>query len=149
MKIGILVGTMGLALLNGYAMADDPGVLEKNKRLVSEFYDLAFNRHRPLEAAAKYLAPDYKQHNPSVADGRKGFVDAFGGEPKNAQSRIELKRLIAEGDLVVIHSLGRLNPKDRGVAVVDIFRVKGDTIMEHWDVMQPVPEKSANRNTMF
>lgn len=60
--------------------------------------------------------------------------------------------LVAEKDLVVIHSHGIDNPQDkddRGVAVVDIFRVTGDLITEHWDVDQKVPATSKNDNTMF
>lgn len=155
MKKGLLYGmTLALLLSGTSAGADQPkvseqGVLDQNKRLVKEFYDLAFNQNRPIDAAHRYLAVNYKQHNPTVADGRDGFIAAFGAEPKNRQYRIELKRIIAEGDLVVIHSWGRRNQKDRGVALVDIFRVQGDKIAEHWDVIQPIPEKSAHQNSMF
>ncbi len=140
---------MGIALVGSSARTTDESASERNKRLVKEFYGLAFNEHRPVDAANKFLAADYKQHNPMAADGRSGFIAAFGGQSKSDQSKIEFKRFIAEGDLVVIHSLGRRNANDRGVAVIDIFRVKGNKIVEHWDVIQPIPEKSANNNTMF
>ncbi|MGZ3652128.1 MAG: nuclear transport factor 2 family protein [Bdellovibrionota bacterium] len=126
--------------------------LEHNKRIVREFYDMAFNAHKPLDAAMKYLAESYKQHNPHVADGRKGFIDAFANQTDPDKSVTEFKRFIAEDDLVMIHSHGiddPSDPKDRGVAVVDIFRVQGDLITEHWDVGQKVPETSANNNGMF
>jgi predicted SnoaL-like aldol condensation-catalyzing enzyme len=126
--------------------------LEHNKRIVKEFYDLAFNQHKPIDAAMKYLAVSYIQHNPHVADGRQGFIDAFSKQSGPDTSVTEFKRFIAEGDLVVVHSRGINNPQDkteRGVAVVDIFRVKGDLITEHWDVGQKVPESPKNNNTMF
>ena len=62
---------------------------------------------------------------------------------------VEIKRVIAEDDVVVAHNLVKLKPEDRGMAGVDIFRLLDGKIVEHWDVRQPVPEKSANDNTMF
>lgn len=122
------------------------------KKLVEEFYDLAFNRHEPVEAAEKYLAPEYIQHNPFVATGSAAFVDAFRDAfkiEKGRQSRAVFKRTIAEGDLVVLHLHKIRFEGDRGVAGVDIFRVEDGRITEHWDVNQPVPEESKNANTMF
>lgn len=149
MKNVLRASILGVVILGVLAKANAESALEKNKRLVREFYDLAFNQHRPIDAANKYLVPNYKQHNPNVADGREGFIAAFGGQPKNDQSKSEFKRFIAENDLVVVHSFVRRNANDRGVAVVDIFRITGDKITEHWDVIQAVPEKAANTNTMF
>lgn len=134
-------------LITTHAFAET--VQEKNKRVVKEFYDLAFNAHQPITAANKYLAENYIQHNPHVADGRKGFIDAFSGSTEPDTSFTDFKRFIAEGDLVVVHSHGKENPQDLGVAVVDIFRVQGDWIVEHWDVGQKVPAQSKNNNTMF
>lgn len=122
---------------------------EKNKRIVTEFYDMAFNRHEPVKAAQIFLAENYKQHNPRVADGRKGFIEAFSEDSSGDVSTTDFKRFISENDLVMVHSHGKQNPQDRGVAVVDIFRVNGELITEHWDVGQKIPETSKNDNTMF
>lgn len=124
--------------------------LEGNKRIVQEYYDLAFNQRKPEEAVAKYQGPYYRQHNPGAADGAEpfiGFVRWF--EKTYPTFRLELKRIIAEGDLVVTHSHLILEPGDRGSAVVDIFRLENGKIVEHWDVVQEIPEKPANNNTMF
>lgn len=115
------------------------------------FYELAFNRHKVQEAAARYIGKTYLQHNPTVADGAQAFVDAFTPFLKeNPQSRAEIKRVVAEGDLVVLHVLSRISPQDKGEAVVDIFRFdENGKIVEHWDVIQPVPEKSVSGRGMF
>ena len=147
MKFVLVIITLVLHI-NAFANAAE-SLQEKNKRIVTEFYNLAFNEHEPLRAANIYLAEGYIQHNPHVADGRKGFIEAFSGDTAPDNSTTEFKRFIAENDLVVVHSHGKSKPQDRGVAVVDIFRVTGDLITEHWDVGQKIPETSKNINTMF
>lgn len=124
---------------------------ERNKANALEFYELAFNQHKVQEAADRYIGKTYLQHNPTMADGAQAFVDAFTPFLKeNPQSRAEIKRVVAEGDLVVLHVLSRTSPQDKGEAVVDIFRFdENGKIVEHWDVIQPVPEKSVSRRGMF
>jgi predicted SnoaL-like aldol condensation-catalyzing enzyme len=125
---------------------------EVNKRLVTDFYDRVFNR-KDLSTVDTVLAEDYIQHNPTVASGRKGFVTGIGAWLKeNPNLKVSTRRVIAEGNWVVLHNWTQLNamdPKDRGLAIVDIFRVRDGKIQEHWDVIEPVPEKSANANGMF
>jgi len=124
--------------------------LEANKRIVREWQDLAINQRKPEEAVTKYLGAYYRQHNPSALDGPEPFI---GFVKRFAQTypdfRMETKRIIAEGDYVVLHSHMIRKPGDRGMAIVDIFRLENGKIVEHWDVVQEVPETSANNNTMF
>ncbi len=123
---------------------------EKNKQIVRDFYELAFNHHKPTEAANKYIGGTYTQHNPHVPDGAAAFYSYFEGFFKqNPQTRVDIKRVVAEGDLVVLHLHFTTGAKDRGSAIVDIFRVEDGKIVEHWDVIQEVPAQSANKNTMF
>jgi predicted SnoaL-like aldol condensation-catalyzing enzyme len=123
---------------------------EQNKKFVREFYEMAFNQHKPTEAAKKYIGDKYIQHNPYVPNGAEAFYGYFEGFFKeHPQSRAEIKRVIGDGDLVVLHLNAKIDDKDRGRAIVDIFRVENGKIVEHWDVIQVVPEKSANDNTMF
>lgn len=124
--------------------------LEANKKVVRDFYDLAFNRKQPADAAAAHLGSTYRQHNPGAADGAApfvafvtGFVAAF------PALTVSFKRFVAEGDLVTVHSHFVRSPGDRGMAVMDIFRLENGKVVEHWDVLQEVPEKAANSNTMF
>jgi len=124
--------------------------LEANKRIVREWHDLAINQRKPEEAVAKYLGPHYRQHNPGAADGAEPFIETVKRFAQNFPDlRMEPKRIIAEGDYVALHSHLILKPGDRGSAVVDIFRLENGKIVEHWDVVQEVPETSANNNTMF
>lgn len=123
---------------------------EQNKETVIAFYERAFNDHEPEEAVEKYLGPRYIQHNPQAPDGGDAFiafVRAYVGQFR--ELRVDIKRAIAEGELVMTHSLLTTSADDRGTAAADIFRLEDGKIVEHWDVLQPVPEESANDNTMF
>jgi predicted SnoaL-like aldol condensation-catalyzing enzyme len=124
--------------------------LERNKQVVLEWHDLAIDQRRPEEAVAKHLGPNYRQHNPGAADGPEPFIKFVKWFAQTyPESRMEVKRVIAEGDYVVLHSHLIREPGDRGMAVVDIFRLEHGKIVEHWDVVQEVPETPANSNTMF
>jgi predicted SnoaL-like aldol condensation-catalyzing enzyme len=123
---------------------------EQNKAAVKAFYDLAFNDQRPAEAAAKYIGATYRQHNPGAADGPEPFVAFVTGFLKAFPTlRVTFKRMVTEGELVVLHSHFVRESGDRGLAVMDIFRLEGGKIVEHWDVLQEVPPAAANPNTMF
>ena len=118
------------------------------KRVVADFYDLAFVRGRVAEAAEKYIGDQYIQHNPHVADGRQAFVDAIGPFYANtAGLKVTVGHVIAEGDLVVVHALHE-SEGEPATAVADIFRVAGGKIVEHWDVQQPVPANTASGRPM-
>ena len=123
---------------------------DQNKKFVHDFYDLAFNQHKPREAATLYIGDQYIQHNPFVPNGVAPFVEHFEGYFKeHPKSHVVFSHIVAEGDLVVLHLNSKADEKDRGRAIVDIFRVESGKIVEHWDVAQVVPEKTASGNTMF
>jgi predicted SnoaL-like aldol condensation-catalyzing enzyme len=120
------------------------------KEVVTRFMTRFYVDKKVREAFETWVDPGYVQHNPMAATGRDAAINFL--EPFFAQHpdiHYSIARVIADGNLVAVHSLGKFAPDDRGVAVVDILRVEGCKVMEHWDVVQPVPEKSANSNGMF
>ena len=103
---------------------------------------------RDTSIPGKHFAPDYKQHNPAIPNGNAaiaGLLTALGPDFK-----YEPGMIVAEGEYVMIH--GRYTgwgPKP--MVAVDIFRVVGGKLVEHWDVMQEeVPaELTKSSNGMF
>jgi predicted SnoaL-like aldol condensation-catalyzing enzyme len=121
-----------------------------NKRIAADFLDTMFNRHAVDEGIERYVGNTYRQHNPGVPDGVEGFRAYFHRFfAEFPESGLEIKRLLCEGDLVTVHLHWWKDAGDPGSAVMDIFRLETGRIVEHWDVVQPIPGAPANQNSMF
>jgi predicted SnoaL-like aldol condensation-catalyzing enzyme len=147
LAFGAAAAAFAVLLAAHTAFADEK--LEANKKAVVEFYNKAINE-KDFEAARPYMGDKYIQHNPNAADGPeglRGFLKFLREKFPNAKS--EIKRVFAEGDYVILHVHAVREPGTRGNAIIDIFRLENGKIVEHWDVIQPIPEKALNSNGMF
>jgi predicted SnoaL-like aldol condensation-catalyzing enzyme len=123
--------------------------LAANKKLVLAFYERIIGR-KDFDAALKYMGATYKQHAPYAADGHAGLRAWLAGfKAAFPNHRYEVKRVLAEGDYVMLHLHGMGGPNPHGESVVDIFRVKDGKVVEHWDIIQPIPDSADNANSMF
>ena len=149
----VLLAT-GLALAaaqaDAAASAGKPRCQLGPRQIVTRFMTALYIDKQVRTAFETWVDPGYVQHNPMAQTGRQAAIDFL--EPFFAQHpdiHYSIKRIIADGNLVAVHSHGSFSAEDRGIAVVDILRVEGCKVVEHWDVVQPVPEKAANTNGMF
>ena len=146
---GIWLGLVALLVAGPLVAAADGPQEETNKQVVVAFYEAAINR-KDFVAASKFLAPRYVQHNPNAPDGPEGLKTFLGFlKEKFPDAKSEIKHVFADGDYVILHVHAVREPGSRGSAIVDIFKLEQGKIVEHWDVIQPIPEKAANTNGMF
>ncbi len=130
---------------------------KRNVEAVLDLYDEMINKKRAVQATEKYLVPDYIQHDPIIPTTAKALGEFFSSVAGARQNlRIVVHRVIASGDWVWAHvnfiNLHNDDPNDRGIAGVDIYRFNPNgKMVEHWDVLQEVPDpvKAANTNGMF
>lgn len=143
MPKSILIGIAAVTLmLGGCSKAQaEHGREEANKALILDYY------REPSETKRLYfMAAEYRQHNPNIADGKAGLTAFFAQNVKSSPGlKQTVKRIAADGDLVWVHLHTVRWKGDRGLAVINIFRIADGKIAEHWDVAQPVPEHAYTR----
>ncbi len=122
---------------------------ESNKDAAVSFLKLA-SSGKVREAYAKFVGAGFRHHNPFFEGSAESLMAGMEENARQNPSKVlEVKRAIAEGDLVVVHSQVRPEPGDLGAALVHIFRFEKGCIVELWDIGQPVPDKSPNQYGMF
>src|SRR5688572_26924141 len=139
MKKLITFLSIGLLACSAYA-GKESSQLEMNKENVVQFYNAVINQ-KDFETAKNYLGSHYTQHNPTAADGKEGlgqFIQFL--KTSYPAARSEIKRVIAEGDYVILHVHSIREPGTRGRAIFDLFKLEKGKIVEHWDTVQDVPE---------
>ena len=120
------------------------------REVVDQFIDLFYVKKEVRLAFESWVHSDYIQHKPSLPDGREAVIVFLEKLLKRFPDRtFTIHRVISSDDLVAVHYHSQATPEDLGFAVVDIFRVEGCRMAEHWDVVQSVPALSENDNTMF
>ncbi|KTC86983.1 ester cyclase [Legionella brunensis] len=147
-RVALSILVSGFLLGSNVSFANESSQALK-KQAVTEFYQKAINE-KNFTAAEGYLGPWYIQHNPLAQDGIDGFKQYIDYLKTNyPQSHSEIKRVFAEGDYVILHVHSIKEPGTKGQAIIDIFRLENNKIVEHWDVIQNIPTESANGNGMF
>lgn len=120
-----------------------------NRAVITEFADLFYEQRDVAEAFQRYVVPDYIQHNPGIANGRDAAIAALQPMFSEPGREFRVLRILVDGHMAVIHVHAIPEPGARGASVFDMYRIEDGMIVEHWDVIQPVPENSANPHPMF
>jgi predicted SnoaL-like aldol condensation-catalyzing enzyme len=122
---------------------------ESNKDIAVSFLEMA-SSGKASEAYSNFIGSGFRHHNPFFEGSAQSLQAGMEENARQNPNKVfEVKRVIAEGDFVVTHSLVKQKPGDLGVAVVHIFRFENGKIVELWDLGQPIPEESPNKYGMF
>jgi len=121
----------------------------RNRAIMVDFAHRFYDLHDVRGAFERYVAPDYIQHNPGIADGRAAAITALAPMFAKPGGRFEVKRILVDGDLAAVHLRGSADPAKPGATVADFYRLKNGKIVEHWDVIQPIAADTANPHPYF
>lgn len=130
---------------------------EAMRAAAEDFYRLLYTEHRLGDALGTHAAPTFVEHNPDLpndpADQVRWFEERTASNPdfyadESAWTTRYVHKFIV-GNYLIVHYFMSIGPTDRGRMFADFWRFEGDKIAEHWDVVQPVPEKTESGNPMW
>jgi predicted SnoaL-like aldol condensation-catalyzing enzyme len=116
---------------------------EKNKQLVLEAFDAAFNR-KETDAFERFWSSNYIQHSTTIQPGKEGLKNAIASRPPEFQYEHGL--IIAEGDFVMVHGRFSNIGEPRAIIVVNILRIENGLLAEHWDVIEKEVTKEESKS---
>ena len=123
------------------------------RQVAERFIQLFYVEDSPREAFMAWMHPDYIQHDPNSGTGRDATIEALEAHMQRSPNMShDIKRVIyGEDGTVCVHYHFKHAPDQRGLAVVDLFRIEDGYLVEHWDIIQPVPEPETfkNQNGLF
>jgi len=122
---------------------------ESNREIVKRFVDLFYRQKDVRQAFMTFVSQNYVQHNPNIPDGREAAIEFLEPMFSSPDSQFDVKRILVDGDLAAVHLHGQARKGEPGGAVVDLFRMENGLIVEHWDVLQPIPKQALNPHPMF
>ncbi|MFF0083083.1 nuclear transport factor 2 family protein [Streptomyces canus] len=138
----------GRSQTDGPTEVTEPHQTEANRALVTAFAEKVLVG-ADYSVLTDYISTEtYHQHNPEAADGLDGFGAAaakWAEQGKNLMYK-KVHKTIAEGEFVLLQSEGEFGV---AVAYYDLFRVVGGRIVEHWDVIAPIPAELPHGNGLF
>lgn len=119
-----------------------------NARIVTDYLEQVWNEGQ-LDVANKFLDADLIQHNPNLPNGSAPLIEFIGGLRQQLPGmRFDIRRVIADNDHAVVHSLFTTGNPGQEQAVVDIFRLEHGRIVEHWDAREEIPAQTASGNSI-
>mgnify|MGYP006283633149 FL=1 len=142
--------------VNGRTQTDGPTEVqdldktEANKALAKALVEDVLMGKNPNKITDYISAETYHQHNPGIKDGLQGIVEAveYLKSQNNMFQYSKIHKVLGEGNFVLIVSEGQWNNTNN--VFYDLFRIENDKVVEHWDVIQPIPDEGlANENGMF
>jgi predicted SnoaL-like aldol condensation-catalyzing enzyme len=116
----------------------DEALTARNEAVVRDFYTTVMIG-RNVDAAPRFIRPDYIQHNPNVPTGLKGYMDAFRkafARKPPADYKRELLNVVGNNDMVVVYVRQSGTGPDgvhRMALEFDMFRLQDGMIAQHWD----------------
>ena len=143
------IAVLAALALAGPAIARPQSANARNRAVVAAFAHMFYDQRDVRGAFEHYVAVDYTQHNPDIPDGREAAITALTPIFSQAGSRFEVKQILVDGDLAVIHLWGRTGSEGTGGDVADFFRLRHGKIVEHWDVLQPMRTGTINPHPYF